>query len=349
MKRSNPTELMIKAAINKLLKGESLTRKEAYRVMDEILSDKATEAQISAFLVALQLKGSTVEEIAGSLDAYRERITPLSIKDENAIDISGTGGDNLGTFNISTAAAFVASGAGAKVVKHGYHSVSSQCGSADVLKALGVQTELFPDQFFQVFEKVGLAFIFAPRYKPVPRNFAGIRQSIGARTFIHILDPLTKPALTKRQLIGVYDQQLSRLIAEVLKEFKLFRGMVVSGDNGLDELNISGKTLVLEIVGDEIKEYEIDPEQLGLKKWPVEAIRGGDAERNKQIILDVLRGKAGAARDVTLLNAAAALKVAGVVESLKDGLRKARQAIDSGAAMEKLEQIVELSRELNHG
>ncbi len=349
MKRSNPTELMIKAAINKLLKGESLTRKEAYRVMDEILSDKATEAQISAFLVALQLKGSTVEEIAGSLDAYRERITPLSIKDENAIDISGTGGDNLGTFNISTAAAFVASGAGAKVVKHGYHSVSSQCGSADVLKALGVQTELFPDQFFQVFEKVGLAFIFAPRYKPVPRNFAGIRQSIGARTFIHILDPLTKPALTKRQLIGVYDQQLSRLIAEVLKEFKLFRGMVVSGDNGLDELNISGKTLVLEIVGDEIKEYEIDPEQLGLKKWPVEAIRGGDAERNKQIILDVLRGKAGAARDVTLVYAAAALKVAGVVESLKDGLRKARQAIDSGAAMEKLEQIVELSRELNHG
>ncbi|NOX35987.1 MAG: anthranilate phosphoribosyltransferase [Calditrichaeota bacterium] len=348
MKDSNQSELMIKTAINKLLKGDSLTRKEAYRVMDEILSDKATEAQISAFLVALQLKGSTVEEIAGSLDAYRERITPLSIKDENAIDISGTGGDNLGTFNISTAAAFVASGAGAKVVKHGYHSVSSQCGSADVLKALGVKTELFPDQFFQVFERVGLAFIFAPRYKPVPRNFAGIRQSIGARTFIHILDPLTKPALTKRQLIGVYDQKLSRLIAEVLKEFKLFRGMVVSGDNGLDELNISGKTLVLEIVGDEIKEYEVDPEQLGLQKWPVEEIRGGDAERNKQIILDILRGKPGAPRDVTILNAAAALKVAGVVDTLEDGIQKAVTAIDSGAAMEKLEQIIELSRELNH-
>ncbi|RMF56701.1 MAG: anthranilate phosphoribosyltransferase [Calditrichaeota bacterium] len=337
---------MIKEAIAKFMEGESLTRKEAYLVMDEILSGKATEAQISAFLVAMQLKGSSKDEIAGSVDAYRERITPLSITDENAIDISGTGGDNLGTFNISTAAAFVASGAGAKVVKHGYHSVSSQCGSADVLHALGVKTELFPDQFFKVFEEVGLAFVFAPRYKPVPRNFAGIRQSIGARTFINVLDPLTKPALTKRQLIGVYDRKLSRLIAEVLQELGVFQAMVVSGENGLDEMNISGKTYVVELINNQLNEYEVIPEDFGLPIWPVEKLRGGDPEQNKKILLDVLKGKPGPARDVTVLNAAAALKIAGVVENIKEGIQKAEEALDTGKAMEKLQAMIEISETL---
>ncbi len=339
-------KLTIQQAINKLMQGESLTRKEAYWVMEEILNGKASEAQVSAFLVALQMKGSTFDELAGSVDAYRERITPLSISDENAIDISGTGGDNLGTFNISTAAAFVASGAGARVVKHGYHSVSSQCGSADVLEALGIRTELFPDQLYEVFERTGLVFIFAPRYKPVPRYFAGIRQSLGARTFIHILDPLTKPALTRRQLIGVYDRKLTRLVAEVLKEFHLFKGMVVNGENGLDELNISGKTLVIEIEEQELTEYEIEPESVGLNRWPIEAIKGGDPQFNKQIILDVLNGKPGAPRDVTILNAAAALKVAGIVNDLKEGAKQAAEAIDSGRAKQKLEQLIEISKEL---
>ncbi|MFZ0388814.1 MAG: anthranilate phosphoribosyltransferase, partial [Calditrichia bacterium] len=233
---------MIKEAIAKFMEGGSLTRQEAYQVMEEILNEQASEAQISAFLIAMQMKGSTVDELAGSVQAYRERITPLSIADENAIDTSGTGGDNLGTFNISTVASIVAAGAGARVVKHGYHSVSSRCGSADVLKALGVKTELFPDEFYKIFEKTGLAFIFAPRYKPSPPNLAGIRQNLGARTMINILDPLTKPALTKRQLIGVYDAGLCRLMADVLREFGIFSGMVVAGENGLDEVNISGKT-----------------------------------------------------------------------------------------------------------
>ncbi|RMH91083.1 MAG: anthranilate phosphoribosyltransferase [Calditrichaeota bacterium] len=337
---------MIKEAINKFLKGESLTRREAYLVMDEILSGSATEAQISAFLVALQLKGSTVDELAGSVDAYRERIIPLSVTDENAIDCSGTGGDDLGTFNISTAAAFVAAGAGAKVIKHGYHGVSSQCGSEDVLQALGIKTDLSPEQFYQVLDRAGLAFIFAPRYKPIPRNFAGIRQSIGARTLINILDPLTKPALTKRQLIGVYDYKLSRLIAEVLQQFGIFRIMVVSGDNGLDELNISGKTYVVEVEGDAIEEYELHPEDVGLRTWPVEDLKGGDAETNKQILLDILSGKDGAPRDVTILNAAAALKVAGVVNDLSEGVEKATEAIDRGRAREKLQEMVALSKEL---
>jgi len=337
---------VIKEAIAKFMEGKSLSRKEAYEVMDQILSGKATEAQISAFLVALQLKGSTVEEIAGSVDAYRERITPLSISDDNAIDLSGTGGDNLGTFNISTAAAFVASGAGAKVVKHGYHSVSSQCGSADVLQALGIKTELFPDQFYQVFDEVGLAFIFAHRYKSLPRNFAGIRQSIGARTIMNILDPLTKPALTKRQLIGVYDHNLCRLIAEVLQQFGVFQVMVVSGENGLDEMNISGKTYVAELITNEIKEYEVEPGDFGLKTWPVEAIRGGDAETNKQIILDILNGKPGAPRDITIYNAGAALKIAGVVKKIAQGIKKASEAIDSGAAKAKLDAMIEVSRNL---
>ncbi len=341
-------KLTIQQAINKLLEGESLSRKEAYWVMEEILNGKASEAQVSAFLVALQMKGSTFDELAGSVDAYRERITPLAISDENAIDISGTGGDNLGTFNISTAAAFVASGAGAKVVKHGYHSVSSRCGSADVLQALGIRTELFPDQLFAVYERTGLVFIFAPRYKPVPRYFAGIRQSLGARTFIHILDPLTKPALTRRQLIGVYDRKLSRVVAEVLKEFHLFKGMVVNGENGLDELNISGKTHVIEIEEQQLSEYEVDPEAVGLKRWPIESIHGGDPEFNKAIILKVLNGEPGGPRDVTILNAAAALKVAGVVDDLAEGVHKAQQAIDSGAAREKLDQLIAISKELEN-
>ncbi len=338
---------MIKEAISKFMDGQSLTREEAYKVMEEILSGQATEAQISAFLVALQIKGSTVDELAGSVEAYRDRITPLSIADENAIDTSGTGGDNLGTFNISTAASIVAAGAGAKVIKHGYHGVSSQCGSADVLKALGIKTELFPDEFYRVFEETGLAFIFAPRYKPTPRNFAGIRQNIGARTIFNILDPLTKPALTKRQLIGVYDKKLSLTIAQVLREFGIFSGMVVSGENGLDEVNIAGKTHVVEIAGDEITQYEITPEDLGIRRWPIESIRGGDANKNKQIILDILNGKDGGPRDVTVINAAAALKVSGLAKTLKEGVEMAIEAIDSGAALRKLNQLIEISKKLN--
>lgn len=337
---------MIKEAINKFMEGQSLTRKEAYLVMDEILSGKATEAQISAFLVAMQLKGSTVDELAGSVDAYRERITPLSISDEHAIDTSGTGGDNLGTFNISTAAAFVAAGAGAKVIKHGYHSVSSQCGSADVLKEMGVKTELFPDQFYQVVEETGLAFLFAARYKPIPRYFAGIRQSIGARTLINILDPLTKPALTKRHLVGVYDYQLSRLIAEVMREIGLIHVMAVSGDNGLDEMNICGKTHVVEMLNGDIQEYDLMPEDVGLKTWPVEALKGGDPQVNKKIIVGIMEGEKGAPRDVTIYNAAAALKIARVVENLSEGIAKATDAIDRGLAKKKLEQMIEISRNL---
>lgn len=337
---------MIKEAIEKFMDGKSLTRHEAYEVMDEILSGKVTEAQISAFLVALQLKGSTVEELAGTVQAYREKITPLSIDDHKAIDLCGTGGDNLGTFNISTAAAFVASGAGAKVIKHGYHSVSSKCGSADVLKAFGIKTELFPDQFYSVFDETGLAFIFAQRYQPKARSFAGIRQSLGARTLINIMDPLTKPVLTKRQLIGVYDHKLTRVIAEVLHEFNLFQAMVVSGENGLDELNISGKTYVVGLLDGEIKEYQITPEEYGLKRWPVEALRGGNPKKNKEIILKIFKGEKGAPRDVTIFNAAAALKVAGVADKLEQGIKLATDAIDNGLVLKKLEQMIEVSQNL---
>ena len=337
---------MIKEAIAKFLEGKSLSREESYKVMEEILSDQASEAQISAFLIALQLKGSTVDELMGSVQAYRDRITPLSIADENAIDTSGTGGDNLGTFNISTVAAIVAAGAGAKVIKHGYHSVSSQCGSADVLKALGVKTELFPDQFYSIFQEIGLAFIFAPRYKPSPRNFVSIRQSLGARTIINILDPLTKPALTKRHLIGVYDRKLSRLIAQVLMEIGIFSAMVVSGDNGLDEVNICGSTHIVEVNGSEIQEYEITPEDVGFKRYPIESLKGGNAAVNKKIIIDVLNGKKGGPREVALLNAAAALKVSGLVKRLEDGIQKATEAIDSGSAWHKLQQMIEVSKML---
>jgi anthranilate phosphoribosyltransferase len=339
---------MIKEAIAKFIEGKSLTRAESYKVMEEILSGKVSEAQISAFLVALQIKGSTIDELAGSIQAYREKITPLSISDENAIDTSGTGGDNLGTFNISTAASIVAAGAGAKVVKHGYHSVSSKCGSADVLKALEIKTELFPDDFYGIFQQIGLAFIFAPRYKPLPRNFVGIRQSLGARTFFNILDPLTKPALTKRQLIGVYDQKLSILVAQVLREFGIFSGMVVSGENGLDEVNICGKSHVVEIIGDKIIEYEIIPEEYGLRRWPIESIKGGDAEFNKKIILNILEGNPGGPADVTILNAAAALKVSGKTKNISEGIAFARESIESGSALNKLNELIAISKNINY-
>jgi anthranilate phosphoribosyltransferase len=337
---------MIREAILKFLDGKSLTREEAYQVMEEILTDKASEAQISAFLVAMQMKGSTLEELTGSVQAYRDKITPLSIEDENAIDTSGTGGDNLGTFNISTVASIVAAGAGARVVKHGYHSVSSQCGSADVLRELGIKTELFPDDFYKIFQETGLAFVFAPRYKPTPQNFAGIRQSIGARTFINILDPLTKPALTKRQLIGVYDSKLSRIIAQVLNEFKIFSGMVVSGDNGLDEVNISGKTYIVELYGGQFREYDLTPEELGLKRWPIESLKGGNAKVNKKITINVLKGENGGPRDVILMNAAAALKVSGLAPDFKEGVEMAKNSIDSGSAYKKLEQLIEISKKI---
>jgi anthranilate phosphoribosyltransferase len=335
---------MIKEAIAKFMDGKSLTREESYKVMEEILSDEASEAQISAFLVALQMKGSTFDELAGSVQAYRDRLTPLSIEDENAIDTSGTGGDNLGTFNISTAASIVAAGAGVKVVKHGYHSVSSQCGSADVLKALGVKTELFPDEFYRTFNEIGLAFIFAPRYKPAPRNFVGIRHTLGARTLINILDPLTKPALTKRHLIGVYDQKLSVLVAQVLMEFGIFRGMVVSGDNGLDEVNICGKTHIVEINGAQLEKYEIEPEEVGLKRWPIESLKGGNAEINRDIIMSILKGETGGPRDVAIINSAAALKVSGKAADLAEGVELSRKAIDSGSALRKLRELIQFGQ-----
>lgn len=337
---------MIKEAINKFIQGESLSRREAFLVMDDILSGKATEAQISAFLVALQLKGGTVDEIAGSVDAYRRRVTPLSIDDDNAIDTSGTGGDNLGTFNISTAAAIIAAGAGAKVVKHGYHSISSRCGSADILKKLGIKTELFPDEFYKVFKAIGLAFIFAPRYKPTFKQFAGVRRTLGVRTMINILDPLTKPALTKRHLIGVYDHTLGHLVAEVLREFGLFKAMIVSGENGLDELNISGKTYVVELKDNDIREYELFPEDVGLKTHSIDAVKGGDIEENYRILMDILKGEEGAPRDIGIYNAAAALKMAGVAKDMKDGVGKATNAIDSGAALKKLEDLIAFSGNL---
>lgn len=337
---------MIRKIIQKLLERRSLTRREAFTVMENILNGKVSEAQIGAFLMALQMKGSTKDEIAGSVEAYRKRLIPLSIDDDNAIDICGTGGDNLGTFNISTATAFVAAGAGARVIKHGYHSVSSKCGSADVLAEMGIRAELFPDEFYQLYEELGLAFIFASRYRTLPWNFAGIRQSIGARTLMNILDPITKPALTKRQLIGVWDPKLARIVAEVLKEIKISRAMIVSGEEGLDEISLSGSTQVVELINGKIKEYSFKPEDVGLSCRPVSELRGGDAKLNTKIILGILNGEKNAAREVTLLNASGALMVAGLANDFAEGIELARKAVDSGAALGKYQRLLKYSRKI---
>lgn len=325
------------------MNGKNLSRMESRLVMNEILENKATDAQISAYLVALRMKGETVDEITGSAEALTGKSKTVHLEYENVVDICGTGGDNLNTFNISTTAAIVTAGAGVHVAKHGTRSVSSKCGSADILRTLGVNINLTKPRIERCLAEVGLTFVFSQKFqKSAPYAF-GPRREIGARTIFNILSTLTNPARIRRQVIGVYDRSLMHTVIEVMRELGAVQVMVVHGEEGLDEITISGKTYVIELIDGQIYEYEITPENFALRSAPLTEIQTGSCEQTKQIIMDILKGKRGPARDVVLLNAGAAIKVSGKVDSLQEGIALAQKSIDEGAALNRLNRLIEVS------
>lgn len=336
---------MIVEAIDKLVRGESLEADEASGAMSEIMDGEATPAQIAALLVALRIKGETVEEIAGLARVMRSRATPVDVGDIEVIDTCGTGGDRSGTFNISTAAAIVASAAGVPIAKHGNRAMSSRCGSADVLEALGVQINLDAEEVARCVRHVGIGFMFAPLFHPAMKHAAPVRRELGTRTVFNILGPLTNPAGARSQVLGVADPALAPKMAGVLEMLGAQHALVVHGDGGLDELSITGPSVLYRVrAGEATKRIEITPEEVGLERAPREEVIGGSAEENAAIVRSVLSGERGARRDVVLLNAAAALFAAEVVPSISEGVQVAAQAIDSGAALDTLERLAKFSQ-----
>ena len=334
---------MIQEAVQDLIAGADLGRVKARAVMDQIMSGGATDAQIGAFLVALRIKGETVDEIVGCAEGMREKATPIKTSRTNLIDTCGTGGDGLGTFNISTTVAFVACGAGLAVAKHGNRSISSECGSADVLAELGVNIEASPEKVGQCIDEVGIGFLFAVALHGAMKYAIGPRKELALRTVFNALGPLTNPAGAKRQLIGVYDSGLTDKVAGVLNELGSERAFVVHGSDGLDEITLTGPTKLSELNGGQVTTREVSPGAFGLQTVAAEALSGGAAPYNAQILRAVLDGEQGPRRDVVLLNAAAAIAAGGLVGDMAAGIEVARESIDSGKARQALYRLVEVS------
>jgi anthranilate phosphoribosyltransferase len=331
---------MIRAAIARLVEGRDLSREEAAGVMHAIMRGEATQAQIGSFLTGLRMKGETPGEIAAFAGVLREHaITVRPDVPGMLVDTCGTGGDGAQTFNISTAAAFVAAGAGVPVVKHGNRGVSSRCGSADVLAYLGVSLSVDPRIQARIVQETGISFFFAPAYHPAMRHVMAARQEIGCRTVFNLLGPLANPAGAQAQLLGVYHPALTGTMAEVLRELGLSRAMVVHGC-GLDEMTTTGETIVSELNGGVIQRYTITPEQYGIARAVSADLVGGDPATNARILSEVLGGERGAARDIVLLNAGAAVYVGGKARDLRDGIVRATDSIDTGAALEKLHALI---------
>jgi anthranilate phosphoribosyltransferase len=330
---------------------QSLSRQEARTVMTEVLAGQCSDAQIAALLVALHMKGETVEEIVGFAEAIRAAAAPIELHGSSVLDASGTGrdalvdtcgtgGDTSGTFNISTATAFVVAGAGVRVAKHGNRSVTSKCGSADVMEALGVNIALPVARVAACLEEVGIAFLFAPAMHSAMKHVQTTRRELRLRTVFNLVGPLTNPARATCQVVGVYSADLVEKLAEALSMLGLRRALVVHGNDGLDEITITGATRIAEARDGQVRSYEVTPEEFGLQRATLEEIAGGDAACNAGLIREVLSGKKSARRDVVLLNAAAALVAAGRADHLRDGVPLAAQAIDTGAAQGKLEALI---------
>ncbi len=330
--------MAIKEMTGKVVDGQSLAESEASAAMLDIVEGVATAPQIAAFAVGLRMKGESADEIAGLARIMRRYATSVDAGDD-VIDVVGTGGDGARTFNISTVSSLVVAAAGGRVAKHGNRGVTSTCGSADVLEALGVAIDLPPEGVARSVRETGFGFMFAPLYHPAMKHAAGPRREIGVRTVFNVLGPLTNPAGATAQVTGVADGALVPTIAEVLRLLGTRRALVVHGRDGLDELSISAPTRVNEVVDGQIHEYEIVPEDVGLPRAPGEAVQGGTIEANVRIARAVLAGEGGPPRDVVLLNAAAGLLVAGLVGSLSDGVRTAAEVVDSGAARRTLDQL----------
>ena len=335
---------MIQQALSGLLDGHDLTREEARGVMGEVMAGEATPAQIAGFLVALRAKGETADEIAGCAEAMREHALVVRPTRDDLVDTAGTGGDGARTFNISTAAALVAATAGAAVAKHGNRAVSSACGSADVLEALGFELELPPGRIARSIDELGFGFLFAPSHHPAMRHAASVRRELATRTVFNVLGPLTNPAGARSQIVGVYEPGLVRTIAEVLARLGARRAFVVHGAGGVDELSPVGPNLVCEVVGGRVRERTVDPLDLGVARCAREDLRGGTPEENAAAIRDVFAGANGGRRSAILLNAAGAIAAGGLARDLAEGLAHAREALESGAAAKRLEQLVEFSR-----
>jgi len=335
--------MAIQPAIQQLIEHRDLSRDGARAVMDQIMSGQATDAQIGAFLIALRCKGESVEEITGCAQVRREKVTRIATSREDLIDTCGTGGDGSGTFNISTTVVFVAAGAGLAVAKHGNRAMSSQCGSADVLQALGVDIEIDPEKVGRCLDETGIGFLFAPMLHGAMKHAIGPRREIATRTVFNVLGPLTNPAGAGRQLLGVYAADLTEKIAGVLLELGSERAFVVHGTDGLDEITLTGPTRVSELREGQIATGEIAPEDFGMERARPDALKGGTAEENAKILTDILAGEKSPRRDIVLLNAAAAIAAGGRADSLEEGLEKARASIDSGKALQALEHLVKVS------
>ena len=337
---------MIRETISSLVEGRDLTQDEAAQAMKEMMEGEATPAQIAAFITALRIKGETVDEITGMAQVMREKSLKVAT-DGFLVDTAGTGGDGQDTINVSTIAAVVAAAAGVKMAKHGNRAASSACGSADVLEGSGVKVNLSPEGVKRCLDEVGIGFMFAPVFHPAMRHAGPPRREIGIRTVFNILGPLTNPAGAQAQVLGVADPTLGDKMAQALGRLGTRRAMVVHGDDGMDELSITGPTQVWEVSEGKVRSYTVTPEDAGLPRSTLDSIKGGSVERNVEVFRSVLEGAGGPPQDVVLLNAAATLVVAGQATDLKDGASKASEAISSGAAAEKLQAFATLSQELS--
>ncbi len=331
-----------KGLIAKAATGATLSRDEAARGFDRMMSGEATPSQMGGLLMALRVRGETVEEITGAVTAMREKMLRVTAP-ANAIDVVGTGGDASGSYNISTCAAFIVAGAGVPVAKHGNRALSSRSGAADVLGALGVKIELAPQEVARCIDEAGIGFMFAPAHHPAMKNVGPTRVELGTRTIFNLLGPLSNPAGVKRQMVGVFSRQWVEPLAQVLKNLGSESAWVVHGSDGLDEITTSGSTHVAALENGVVRSFDIAPEDVGLPRAKPDALRGGDAEQNARALLDVLKGKKGAFRDVAVFNAAAGLMVAGRAKDLAQGVDLAAKSIDSGEAEGRLDRLIAIS------
>jgi anthranilate phosphoribosyltransferase len=332
----------LRALIGKVATGATMTRDEAAHVFDKMMSGEATPAQMGGLLMALRLRGETVEEITGAVTTMRAKMLPV-VAPKDAIDVVGTGGDAAGSYNISTCAAFIVAGTGVPVAKHGNRALSSRSGAADVLGALGVKIELAPEEISRCIRDAGIGFMFAPSHHPAMKHVGPARVELGTRTIFNLLGPLSNPAGVKRQMVGVFARPWIEPLANVLGALGMERAYVVHGSDGLDEITTTGPTYVAELAGGKVRTFEITPEEVGLKRSTSGDLKGGDAAHNAEALRGVLDGKPGAFRDVALMNAAAALVVADKAKNMKDGVELAGKSVDSGEARKRLDRLVAVS------
>jgi anthranilate phosphoribosyltransferase len=345
---SETLTMSLSQALAKLVNGENLTREEAFRAMTTIMRGEATPAQIGGTIIALRMKGETVDEITGFAEAMRAFSNHVTTENKNLLDTCGTGGSGIHKFNISTSSAVIAAAAGVRVAKHGNRAMSGKAGSADVLEALGVNINLTAEQAAICLERTGICFMFAQLYHPALKHSAAPRRELGVRTIFNMLGPLANPANADRQLIGLYDRTRTATVAEVLSRLGLKKAMVVGSHDGLDEISLSAPTQVSELRDGEVITYDITPELLGLTTVPLGAVQGGTATENAEIIHRVLNGEKSPYRDVVLANAGACIYVAGRADTLPEGVRIAAETIDSGKAKSKLQQWIAMTGEVSH-